>query len=329
MARSLAWGSDMKLRDNPTAFTLIEILVSIAVIALLVGILVPYLSKARAQAKRAVCQSRLRVLGQGMSMYAHENRDFMMPGRMPKVDNERWSVGIEGGIKYRPTFLAMMGSEVGVAPFDDPQKKKGPGGKRKDRFGELADRQNYSSNTYLCPVVPEWTDERNGAFGYNYQFLGNARLYDREQITSFKNWPVFYSRVKSPAGCIAVGDAMGTAASFAPRERRDYENNGVANEAFGNEGFNLDPPLVDPENGEMAGFGGENREEVRTALHQRHLDKANVLWVDGHVTVESNASVGYEFDETGAVTFGTLGETSNRLWSLDRSDGPWLQKKKK
>lgn len=318
----------MKTRNAATAFSLIELLVSIAVIGMLIAILVPYLSNARAQAKRTLCQSRLHTLGQGMAMYAGENRDYMMPGRMPKVDNERWAVEIEGGIKYRPTFLAMMGSQVGVAPFDDPQRTKGKAGKKKDRLGEPADRQNYSNDAYLCPEVREWTDERNGAFGYNYQFLGNGRLYDRERITSFKNWPVAYSRVKAPGECVAVADCIGTAASFAPRERDEYENNGRNTRAYADEGFNLDPPLVDPAHGEMAGYGDDRneKEQVRTALHERHLDKANVLWVDSHVSPESNLSLGYEIDEFGVVTFGTPGKTNNRLWSVDRSDGPWLRK---
>ena len=313
----------MNSNSQRKAFTLIEILVSIAVITLLIGILLPSLSAARSQAKRTLCQSRLRVLGQGMAMYANENRDYIMPGRMPYVDNERWAVDIEGGIKYRPTFLAMMGSEVGVAPFDDPQKTKGKGGKRKDRFGEPADRQNYSNKAYLCPSVADWTDERNGAYGYNYQFLGNARLRDPDMETSFKNWPIAYSRVKAPSGCVAVADSMGTAATFPPRSRGEYENNGRVKEAFGNEGFNLDPPLVDPENGEMAGFGQGGKELIRTAIHERHSNKGNVQWVDGHVSVESNASLGYEINEAGAITFGTPGETHNRLWTVDRSDGPW------
>ncbi len=319
------------LRAHRRGFTLIELLASIAIISLLIGILIPFLSKSRAQAKTTVCQSRLKNLGSGMVMYAGENSDYLMPGRMPRVDNARYSVGIEGGVKYRPTFIAMMGSQVGVAPFSDPMPDKGNNGRRKDRFEELADRQNYDNDAYLCPVVSDWTDERNAAYGYNYQFLGNGRLLDEGDERSFKNWPVAYSRVKNPARCVAVGDSMGTAATFGRRDRNEYENNGRDVHAYGDEGFNLDPPLVDPSRGEMAGFAEDVSEAVRTALHERHHnDQANVLWIDGHVTPETNKSVGYEVSENGAITFGIdrpplEGGTSNRLWTVRGTDGAWIR----
>jgi len=311
-------------------WSLLELVTVVFIVGLLMAILTPFITKSRAQAKTAVCQTRLKNLGQGMAMYANENRDYLMPGRMPHVDNFRYSGEIAGGMKYRPTFLAIMGSQIGEAPFYDPLPDKGEGGQRKDRYGQLADRQDYSSEAYVCPAVADWTDERNAAFGYNYQFLGNARLLDPGEERSFKNWPVAYSRVKSASGCIAMGDSMGTAATFGRRLRLDYENNGRDVHAYGDEGFNLDPPLVDPVSGEMAGFAEDVAQAVRTALHERHHnEQANVLWVDGHTTPETNKSMGYNVDdETGAITFGIdqppdQGGTSNRMWTIDRSDGPW------
>jgi prepilin-type N-terminal cleavage/methylation domain-containing protein len=60
-------------RRGPSAFTLVELLVVIGVIALLIGILMPVLSKARAQANRAVCLSNIRQLGTGILMYCNDN----------------------------------------------------------------------------------------------------------------------------------------------------------------------------------------------------------------------------------------------------------------
>jgi len=54
-------------------FTLIELLVVIAVIAVLMGILIPTLNRAREAGKRTVCLSNLRSLTQGWVMYAGEN----------------------------------------------------------------------------------------------------------------------------------------------------------------------------------------------------------------------------------------------------------------
>ncbi len=70
------------MRDPRTvraAFTIIEVLVSIAVIAILISLLIPGLNKAQDIARRVGCASNLRQLGYGVSSYAEANKDRIPP----------------------------------------------------------------------------------------------------------------------------------------------------------------------------------------------------------------------------------------------------------
>jgi prepilin-type N-terminal cleavage/methylation domain-containing protein len=72
----------MRTSKRHRGFTLVELLVVIGIIALLIAILMPALSKAREASQKTVCLSNLRQLGTAMQLYATEFKDAIPIGYM-------------------------------------------------------------------------------------------------------------------------------------------------------------------------------------------------------------------------------------------------------
>ncbi|MEM9065622.1 MAG: DUF1559 domain-containing protein [Planctomycetota bacterium] len=300
--------------ESPTshrAFTLIELLVSISVIAVLIGLLLPALGAARDRARAVSCSNQLRQIATGWQLYANDFDDISVPAQPGRFDGDNDNLyQIGNGLHYRPRWFAMMGAAAGFFAYAEPSEDR-------------SDEHSYqvTNEIFLCPEADTWTSTRNSPYGYNHQFLGNARFAndDSSGMSGFINFPVRTSTVNASM-TVLIADSLGTAAGKPEAQRVENDTEGGRHSellAEGGHGYAIDPPRV-PEGSDFA--DRRNRApEHRSAPHARHNGEANVAFCDGHVKSRTLFELGYELDEEGRVL--TEGPTAtNRYFGGDGTD---------
>jgi prepilin-type N-terminal cleavage/methylation domain-containing protein/prepilin-type processing-associated H-X9-DG protein len=276
---------------NPTrrAFTLVELLVVIGIIGVLTALLMPALSGARKAANTAVCASNLRQLATGWQMYANQNKRVSVPGRLPTLAKPNGIYDLDNGLQYRPRWYELLGAVQGVYACKNPKAIED-------------DSWTITNNVFLCPEVPDWNNSRNYPYGYNFQFLGNARPRAAAAaggILMWVNYPVMSSRIKAAETVMAV-DCVGTAAGLAEADRKGYYADGTKSvSSRGNKGYFVDPPLL---LGNSDFTDAQNRGAPhRSGPDPRHKRKLNAAFCDGHVELVTPQDLGYEVAPNGAI----------------------------
>ncbi|MGP1346735.1 MAG: DUF1559 family PulG-like putative transporter [Phycisphaerales bacterium] len=210
-----------------TGFTLLELLVVVAIVALLVGVLLPAMSSARAAARRLACQSNLRQLVASWTMYAGDADGAAMP--LAYTDPAQ----IGGG-----DSIYWFGSIGNITGQMDPER------------GFLAgyiDARPGEGSVFECPEQP-WgtyipqgpTAQITSTYGYNGYFLSPGATPGWSTTIGTRPWRRL-STIDAPSELLVFADTM---IALAPPGPPGSATAVVRNNAL------LDPPMLFQGNGQ-------------------------------------------------------------------------------
>lgn len=252
-----------------SAFTLIELLASIAIISLLVAILLPGLQKARDAARAIKCASNLRQVGIGMQNYATSSKGHM-PGPNSDINTPSdWFTAIGSGEYFGPT-TTFTGKTHG-SPYSPielrgwmllecPSETGAEILEYKSYFRMQHGRNSYAMNLSFAPFTNAGAAD-----------LGYLRS-DWDQGPSYKGNST-YPAIKSPAEGSLIMDMPGQSGRY------------TAN-YYGSS---------------MDTLEASNPSVYREVMYAfRHSNAANQLYMDGHVVRQKH------FQETGQRVYNIL-----------------------
>src|SRR5688500_8824520 len=159
-----------RLQPTRAAFSLVELLVVIGIIAILIAILLPTLSAARRQANMVRCGANLRTLAQACILHAQEHRNYMPLSGLFRIESptvggvDQYAVGLGDPQRKRYTYASVAGSvhvpvplPASLVPYLSMQKL------RYDDWNQLDLQLNDNRGVWQMFMCPQTDAMEKGA----------------------------------------------------------------------------------------------------------------------------------------------------------------------
>ena len=144
-----------RTRERHLGFTLVELLVVIGIIAVLMGILLPVVTSARARANTLKCQTQIRELAKGLMMYCAEYK-----GRLPFGE---YDIPRNGTPQRRFLWCTLIGHYLNTRIDQSILSNVTPDAEQFGKVFKCPDAPERSPLSYAChPVAMPWREFEEG-----------------------------------------------------------------------------------------------------------------------------------------------------------------------